>query len=90
MYQSSDEKKAREAAEKAGQFLDKAASGFQVQVLGPAPAAMFKLQSHYRFQILLKAPKPGPIRQLIQFLDSRMTIPSGVLRVVDIDPQSML
>jgi primosomal protein N' len=51
---------------------------------------MFKLQSNYRFQILLKAAKASSIRQLIQNLDSRMTVPSGVLRVVDIDPQSML
>jgi primosomal protein N' (replication factor Y) len=90
MYQSPDEKKAREAAEKVGQLLDKAAPAYQVQVLGPAPAAMFKLQSNYRFQILLKAAKASSIRQLIQNLDSRMTVPSGVLRVVDIDPQSML
>jgi primosomal protein N' (replication factor Y) len=90
MYQSPDEKKAREAAERAGQLLDKAAPAYQVEVRGPASAAMFKLQGNYRFQILLKAPKPGSIRQLIQNLDSRMTIPSGVLRVVDIDPQSML
>ncbi len=90
MYRSKDEKRAREAAEKAGQILDKSSSAFNVQVCGPAPAGMFKLRDFYRFQILLKSEKPLAIRQLIQQLDSKFQTPSGVFRVVDIDPQSML
>lgn len=90
MYRSKDEKKAREAAEKAGQVLERAATALKVEVCGPAPASMFKLRGHFRFQILLKAEKPLAIRQLLQQFDSRFETPSGVFRVVDLDPQSML
>ncbi len=91
MYRSKFEKKAREIAEKAGVFLKKNASSLGVRVYGPAPAGIAKLRGHYRFQILLKAMKAQSIRQLVQFLDDKMTEPHpGVFRVVDLDPQSML
>lgn len=90
MYRSKDEKKAMEAAEKAGQVLERAASALKVEICGPAPASMFKLRGHFRFQILLKAEKPQAIRQLLQQFDSCFETPAGVFRVVDLDPQSML
>ncbi len=90
VYRSHDEKKARQAAEKAAEVMNREAVKLGVAVHGPAPAAMFRLRGHYRFQILLKSEKPQPLRQLLQILDSRFQTPSGVFRVVDLDPQSML
>jgi primosomal protein N' (replication factor Y) len=90
VYRSADEKKARQAAEKAAEVLWKDAKTLGVEICGPAPAAMFKLRGHFRFQILLKCEKPQPIRRLLQSLDAKFQTPSGVLRAVDLDPQSML
>lgn len=90
VYRAKDEKKAHGAADKAAEVLRKDAGKYGVEVVGPAPAGIYKLRGHYRFQILLKAGKPQGIRQLLQILDSRFETPSGVFRVVDLDPQSML
>lgn len=90
VYRAKDEKKARTAAEKAAEVLRKDAGKYGVEVVGPAPAGIFKLRGHYRFQVLLKAAKPQSIRQLLQMVESKLEIPSGVFRVVDLDPQSML
>jgi primosomal protein N' (replication factor Y) (superfamily II helicase) len=90
VYRSETEKKAYAAAEKAAAFLEKEAGKLGVEIRGPAPAGIFKLRGHYRFQILLKSEKSQNVRKLIQKLDSEVETPSGVFRVVDIDPQSML
>ena len=90
VYRAKEEKKAYEAAEKAGEILRRESGKLGVQVVGPAPAGIFKLRGHYRFQVMLKAPKPQVIRQLLQILDSRYQTPKGVFRVVDLDPQNML
>ncbi len=90
VYRAKEEKKSREAAEKAGDILRREAGKLGVEVMGPAPAGIFKLRGHYRFQVMLKALKPQAIRQLLQTLDSRYQTPKGVFRVVDMDPQSML
>ena len=90
VYRAKEEKKALAAAEKAADMLRKGAPSLGVEICGPAPAGIFKLRGHYRFQVLLKAPKPRAIRRLIQTMDSKLETPSGVFRVVDLDPQSML
>jgi primosomal protein N' (replication factor Y) len=65
-------------------------SGPAAEVWGPAPAPFSKLRGQYRFQILMKAKTPAPLRRLLTYLDEKMEIPSGVNRAVDLDPQSML
>ena len=90
VYRAKDEKKAHGAAEKAADVLRKDAGKYGVEVVGPAPAGIFKLRGHYRFQVMLKSPKPQAIRQLLQIADTKLETPSGVFRVVDLDPQSML
>jgi len=61
-----------------------------ISVLGPAPCPIFKLRGQYRFQVLLKCPKPGPLRELVRAFDAKVETPAGVMRVVDLDPQNML
>ncbi len=90
VYRAKEEKKAHQAAEKAAEILRKEGGRLKVEVVGPAPAAIFRLRNQYRFQILLKCEKPQPLRQLLALLDSKMETPSGVFRAVDLDPQSML
>ncbi|HEY5039134.1 MAG TPA: hypothetical protein VIJ93_08700, partial [bacterium] len=76
--------------ERSAEFLKRESKRYGVEVYGPAPAGFFKLRGQYRFQILMKSAKALGIRQLIQALDSKLEAPTGVFRVVDLDPQSML
>ncbi len=90
VYRAKDEKKAHMAADKAAEILKREARNCGVEIVGPAPAGIFKLRGHYRFQVMMKSAKPQVLRQLLQSLDSRYQTPRGVFRVVDLDPQSML
>ncbi len=90
VYRSETEKKAFEAAEKAAELLRQLAKGRSVEVRGPAPAVFSKIRGHYRFQVLLTAPRPASIRELLTDFDSKFETPKGVFRVVDLDPQSLL
>jgi len=90
VYRSKEEKKARQASERAAEMLERESRKLNVEVRGPAPAGLFKLRNYFRFQILLKSAKPAAIRQAIQALDLKFETPTGVFRAVDIDPQSML
>ncbi len=90
VYRSKDEKKALLAVTKAAEIMRREASQAGVEVWGPAPAPFSKLRGQYRFQILLKAKTPAPLRRLLIYVDEKMETPSGVNRAVDLDPQSML
>jgi len=90
VYRHPEERKASAAAEKAAEFLGREGRRLGVQVMGPAPCPIFKLRGQYRFQVLLKCPKPGPLRELVRALDAKVETPTGVIRVVDLDPQNML
>jgi primosomal protein N' (replication factor Y) len=63
----------------------------EIQILGPAPAPLFKIRNKYRFHLLLKAQNAsilsGFCRQLIG--DGKW-IPSGTKVQVDIDPINLL
>ena len=61
-----------------------------VQILGPAPAQMYRIRGNYRQRILIRAEKNLNIQKVIaEWLDS-LKIPSSVRVVIDIDPQSFL
>jgi primosomal protein N' (replication factor Y) len=86
-YRSASDPKARAAAEEAASRLGKSPG---VEVRGPYPAPFFKLRSQYRYHVLMKSRSPSPLREALKALDHSFETPSGVLRVVDLDPQSML
>jgi primosomal protein N' (replication factor Y) len=70
----------------------KSTGGFQVEVLGPAPAPRAKIKDRYRWQILLKSALLSDLRALCSCLLSRKAdmIPSSVRMEVDVDPYSLL
>ncbi|MDP6667849.1 MAG: primosomal protein N' [Dehalococcoidia bacterium] len=51
-----------------------------VEVIGPTPAYPHKLRDLYRWQILLKGPRPERLLE---------TVPTGALWTVDVDPASL-
>lgn len=64
-----------------------------VQLLGPVSAPLARLQRRYRWQLLLKGLKPGPLHGLSRELleKAERTMKKGGIRVVvDVDPVDML
>ncbi len=65
----------------------------QVQRLGPVAAPLPRLQKQYRWHILFKGLKPGPLHSLTRALmdkAERSIAKAGVKVVVDVDPVDML
>jgi len=65
----------------------------EVKLLGPVAAPLAKLQKQYRWQLLLKGLKPGPLHGLTRALMERAepTIRKAAVKViVDVDPVDML
>ena len=59
------------------------------QVVGPAPAAMAKLNDEYRAQFFIKGPQRRPMRlALLSALEERPELKRRV--IVDVDPMSVL
>ena len=73
----------------AGRALAAAAPrGADVEVLGPAPAAMALLRGRHRHRLLLKTRRDTPLQGLVQDWLARVKVPSSVRIQVDIDPYS--
>ncbi|HWO42138.1 MAG TPA: primosomal protein N', partial [Candidatus Eisenbacteria bacterium] len=62
----------------------------KLDVLGPAPAPIYKLRNRYRWQILLKGDRVSALQQLA--LAARATAPDSrsVRLQIDVDPYNML
>lgn len=62
-----------------------------IQILGPAPAALAKLRGKYRYQLLIKCKHP-PIQAVLlkKFYGDGKWMPSGVKLHIDVDPMNML
>jgi primosomal protein N' (replication factor Y) len=61
-----------------------------VQVLGPAPAQMYRIRGQYRQRILIRAEKNLNIQKWIAEWLQSVKIPSAVCVIIDIDPQNFL
>jgi primosomal protein N' (replication factor Y) len=83
-----DERRARSCVDELAQVARRAANE-QVEILGPSPAPIARLRSHYRFRLMARAKTRGPLRRvLVAVLEAK--IERGVRRIVDVDPVSML
>ncbi|MBV9399988.1 MAG: primosomal protein N' [Bryobacterales bacterium] len=63
-----------------------------IKVLGPAPAAMARLKTEYRYQMLLKAPTRKRLNEVLQdlrrFAAAERWKPTSLL--IDVDPMTLL
>ncbi|NVL89699.1 MAG: primosomal protein N' [Desulfobacterales bacterium] len=94
--------KNKEQAAKYAQGLGEICRGLQsknrtyrekVKLLGPVAAPLARLHKQYRWQLLLKGLKPGPLHNLTRDLlgrAERTPRKSGVKVIVDVDPVDML
>jgi primosomal protein N' (replication factor Y) len=62
----------------------------RIEVLGPAPAPLYRLRGRFRRQILLKAPSRNDLRRLITAWQARRVSSSNVREIIDIDPVDMM
>jgi len=58
-------------------------------VSDPAPSPLEKSHDHYRFQILLRAPRTSTITQYLQPILKATSLPQDVSLIVDVDPVSL-
>jgi primosomal protein N' (replication factor Y) (superfamily II helicase) len=63
--------------------------GLRVEVLGPAPAPLYRLRGRFRRQILLKSLTRGDLRHLVSTWLSRQESVANVREIIDIDPVDM-
>ena len=88
LHQGADRERVAAAAEKAADLLRKHAAGSKV--LGAVPAPIVRIQGKHRFQILLKSPSAARLHAILETLEASLPERTGVERLIDVDPQSML
>jgi primosomal protein N' (replication factor Y) (superfamily II helicase) len=61
-----------------------------VEILGPAPAPIYKLRSRYRWQTLIKAQKTSALQELARAARGILPRSSAIRLHIDVDPYNML
>lgn len=61
-----------------------------VDILGPAPAQMYKIRNKYRYRVLIRAEKNLNLQKYLSEWLDEVKIPTAVRLTIDIDPQSFL
>jgi primosomal protein N' (replication factor Y) len=86
------EKAVEERADLAARLLGqlKKELSLRIEVLGPAPAPLYRLRGRFRRQILLKSPARKDLRRLVAAWQSRRDPSAAVREIMDIDPVDMM
>lgn len=88
---SKEESLALEKAEAARAWIDQhLASLSDLVVSGPAASPLFKAESHYRYQIMLRTRQMPQASKILAALGPALRLPEAVTMVVDIDPASLV
>jgi primosomal protein N' (replication factor Y) len=61
----------------------------QVDVLGPAPCAMSRIQARWRWHVVLRG-GPEPLGRIVRYASVRLPQPGGTRVIIDRDPVSLL
>ncbi|MBI4727528.1 primosomal protein N' [candidate division TA06 bacterium] len=59
----------------------------EAELLGPVPSPVFRLKGRYRWQLLIKAPRPSVLQAVLKKL--ALPLPPGVKTSIEIDPVSL-
>ncbi len=62
----------------------------RIEILGPAPAPLYRLRGRFRRQILLKAITRNDLRRLVTAWYARRESSTAVREIMDIDPVDMM
>jgi primosomal protein N' (replication factor Y) len=63
---------------------------FEVRLLGPAEAPVFRLKGYYRYHFQLQSPSSAVLHQLLRAVVPGLRPPTSVELTVDVDPLNML
>lgn len=89
LLSDTDAARVEQLAEKVAQLLEPLAAAFGVEILGPAPCPLEKLQGRYRWHLLLRALKVQDLQALVR--KTLATLESGKTRLsYDPDPIELL
>jgi primosomal protein N' (replication factor Y) (superfamily II helicase) len=83
---------AERGAEKLTETLKRVKVGQAVEIVGPAPAVLSKVQNKFRWNLLLKCPQATPLHTLLQtaVASAENLLPRGATLQVDVDPVSLM
>ena len=85
---SFNQSEAQEAAQNLARRLGELAS--DLEILGPAPCVIEKINKKFRFHFLVKAQREEPLGRLINDSVRSLRCPKGVGIAIDVDPLSLM
>lgn len=84
------EKSAQEVAMRLNLMINKFGFGEELEVLGPTPCVIERINSYYRFQIIIKNKLEDKGHQFISQFLSKIKAPKDIRMAVDVDPLDIL
>lgn len=84
------EKSASEIALRLCTMIEKFGFGERLEVLGPTPCVIEKINGYYRFQIIIKNKLDEKGHQFISSFLNKITAPKDIKLTVDVDPLDIL
>lgn len=87
---SEDKSLAQQWAQRVATATHAACNGRGISVLGPAPAPLEKIRSHWRYHILCKAPSASLLQNVMQRVKNSLPEQRQARLIFDLDPQDML
>jgi primosomal protein N' (replication factor Y) len=59
-------------------------------IAGPAPAPLLRMETYYRYQLMLRTRQMSRLSPRLTELQARLKLPEGLTLTVDVDPASLL
>jgi len=84
------EKSAQEIALRLNTMSEKLGISERIEVLGPTPCVIERLNNKYRFQILIKNKMEDKGHQFVSSFLSKIIMPKDIKLAVDVDPLDIL
>ena len=84
------EKSAQEIALRLCTMIEKFGISERLEVLGPTPCVIERINSQYRFQILIKNKLDEKGHKFISSFLNKITLPKDIKMIVDVDPLDIL
>ena len=84
------EKAAQEIALRLCTMIEKFGFGERLEVLGPTPCVIERINGYYRFQIIIKNKLEDKGHQFVSSFLSKITAPKDIRMTVDVDPLDIL
>jgi primosomal protein N' (replication factor Y) (superfamily II helicase) len=85
-----NEEKVKLSADHVRREIEKALAGTKDLIIaGPAPAPLARAESHYRYQIMLRARQMSEISKRLAAMNESLSLPEDVSISIDIDPVNL-